>query len=40
MLVRRRDVDADRFDAFVEEKRREYEAVIAALRTRGVDIDD
>lgn len=39
MLVRRRDVDADRFDSFVEEKRREYEAVISALRARGVDVE-
>jgi hypothetical protein len=40
MLVRRRDVDADRFDIFVGEKRREFDAVIAALKARGVDIDD
>lgn len=38
MLVRRRDIEAGGFDAFVAEKQREYEGVQAALKALGVPV--
>lgn len=39
MLVRRRDVNADEFDAFVAEKRQEFDTVLDALKARGVAVE-
>ena len=38
MLVRRRDIEASGFDAFVADKQREYEAVQAALKALGIPV--
>lgn len=38
MLVRRRDIDASGFDAFVADKQREFDGVLGALQALGIPV--